>query len=127
MRRRLVRPTGLLAEHAALETERDELVMTMWHAYAILGFDTDGDPTPRAWIAGSGGIKPWSQSWLAAVREARKDHDDCIDEVALDQSAATTLAAVSELHQPDDTGHACEADGLTWPCKTRRTLDGGNQ
>ena len=35
------------------------------------------------------------------------------------------LNTIAALHQPDEMGQACDNDGLTWPCETRRVIDGG--
>lgn len=49
----------------------------MWDALAILGFDTDGDPTPAASIAGDG--EDFRAMFLRQVRQARHDYDDAVD------------------------------------------------
>jgi hypothetical protein len=40
------------------------------------------------------------------------------------EAAEAKVRAVRMLHQVDDTGKACDGCGLSYPCKTRRLLDG---
>ena len=61
----------------------------------------------------------------AALREveAAQRKSDLWEALAVKHT--NTLATIRELHQPDpDNNHACQC-GLSNPCPTRRSLDGG--
>lgn len=58
----------------SLVAEINHLKQMMWEAYAILGFDTDGDETYHARVG-------WPDSFLDACREFRKDYDELLDEL----------------------------------------------
>ncbi len=62
----------------------------MWDALIALGFDHDGDPTPAPLLAGMGETG-FREMFLGQVREARKDHDDAVDEVCMDPSAHKSI------------------------------------
>jgi len=61
----------------ALKAEIDRLKQMMWEAYAILGFDTDGDETYHARV----GWPDSNRSFLDACREFRRDYDEALDEI----------------------------------------------
>lgn len=58
------------------EAEIDRLRQGLWDVYRILGFDTDGDPTP------SGLVTDIVKVVTEAATEARKDYDDACYEIA---------------------------------------------
>lgn len=105
--------------------ERDVLAQAMWDAYAVLGFDTDGDTGPGAWIAGAKSCQAFAGQWLAEVRGHRKDHDDLSDEwekaeagrdAALAQLAATKDALAHSLRSQAAMRRVAALDGS---CHTR--------
>lgn len=64
-----------------LRAERDLLAQAMWDARGALGFDNDGDASPRASINESnGGYKGFAEAHVREAKEARKDHDDALGE-----------------------------------------------
>lgn len=80
------------------EQERDELAQCMWDAYAVLGFDTDGDETPAAWIAGARSHAGFARQWLAEVKQARLAHDEMTDEcVSAEARVAELKAGIKRL------------------------------
>lgn len=66
---------------AAARFKQDQLnqaTQAMWDALGILGFDLDGEPTPRASL--TRGVKPFAEMFLAHMREARADYDRAVNE-----------------------------------------------
>lgn len=113
MSRRLVRPTGLLAEYAALETERDDTRRERDE----LRVKVDADW--RLSLMSDDLLTAEGRALYAAV------HTEWTDALmAAKERLAHQLAAIDALHQPDDAGRACQC-GTTWPCKTARVLGEG--
>jgi hypothetical protein len=59
--------------------DAEALAQAMHDARAILGFDNDGDLTPGAYL--TRGVEPFIESFLADMREQRKDYDDLLEEL----------------------------------------------
>ena len=54
------------------EGDAEKLAQAMYDALVALGFDSDGDDTPAAWIAGSG-VDGFIQSFIDEVTEFRAE------------------------------------------------------
>ena len=65
---------ALLAERDRRAIDHAGLRQALWDIYAILGFDTDGDPTPAA-------VGHLADVVVGAAREFRSDYDDLLDEL----------------------------------------------
>ena len=59
-----------------LRAEVAQLKQTMWEAYAILGFDTDGDETYEARVG-------WPDGFSSACMEFRTDYDEALRHVEI--------------------------------------------
>lgn len=89
---RIVR-LALLAGRRGIE--RDSATQTLWDGYRILGFDTDGDETPAAFIAGSG-LNGFCDAMRRAFQQARDDHDESINEAEEHYLEAKRLRGLCE-------------------------------
>jgi hypothetical protein len=78
---------ALLADAVeALVAERDAYAQGLWDAFAALGYDTDGDPTPAAAIGGMGSTG-FVESILRDVREYRLGSEKDYEEVVAERDA----------------------------------------
>lgn len=75
------------ADVAAYKAEVKSYKQMMWDAYALLGYDTDGDPTPDAVVG-------WPQGFIPAVTGAVQTHHEVCNE-------AETLAREVRALQAD--------------------------
>ncbi len=87
------------------EAESLTLRQAMWQGWADLGFDTDGDSGPGAYIAAMG-LDGWIQSWLRDIRQSEKDWQDGEDELLerLDLLRVEKVAAEARVKELEALG-----------------------